>query len=585
MECPRCHYPNRPTARFCQRCGAPLPATSEAPPSDTEQLSKSIASPRPSAVTLDLPGTAPLPALPARFQPLPVGALVCQDRYVVCEIRPSQEGDNFYLVEDLIPTYRCPNCAADVVAVQTRFCTECGADLTDVPAVHLRYLMQESDQEGAFAMEAHWLNAGLQHPGIYLPVAAFEETPYSVIPRYYRIFSEFMPTLATELPIPQKWNDVLKWGTVLADALNCLHQHKLVLEKINLERIAVNGGGAQWLDLNLAKAMGQDGEQQARRDVRELAQVLLYWATGQRESLNYSTLPETARLLFSRALDLSSPMSAGEFTAGLDRVLQTLRRPDSITFLIGQHTDVGQMRSLNEDSLLALEMASVFRSQNQPVGTFLVADGMGGHKAGDVASQLVTRVIAQRATAEIFAPAAGGQPIPDARMWLSDVVNAANKQVYEQRRYAGNDMGTTLVLALCIGDTCTIANVGDSRCYLLKPDGITQLTTDHSLVERLVATGQLSRAEAADHPQKNVIYRVMGDKSKVEVDVVAQTLAPGEALLLCSDGLTGMLPDEHISQIWQVALSPQDACERLVEAANQAGGEDNISVVIAQVVG
>jgi len=469
--------------------------------------------------------------------------------------------------------------------VQTRFCTECGADLTNVPAVHLRYLMQESDQEWAFAMEAHWLNTGLQHPGIYLPVAAFEETPYSVIPRYYRIFSEFMPTIAAELPIPQECNDVLRWGSVLADALYCLHQHKLVLERISLERIAVNGGGAQWLDLNLAKAMGKVGEQQARRDVQGLAQVLLYWATGQQESLEHRALPEAITILFARALDLSYPMPAAEFATGLDRALQTLRRPDSIAFLIGQQTDVGRMRSLNEDSLLALEMASVFRSQNQPVGIFLVADGMGGHEAGDIASQLVARVIVQRAAGEIFAPAAAGQPIPDARTWLSDVVSAANKQVYEQRRHAGTDMGTTLVLAICVGDTCTIANVGDSRCYLLQPDGIAQLTTDHSLVERLVATGQLSRAEAADHPQKNVIYRVMGDKPKVEVDIVAQRLAPGEALLLCSDGLTGMLPDEHIKQIWQSALSPQDTCERLVQAANQAGGEDNISVIIVQIVG
>lgn len=581
MECPSCHHLNRPKARFCQNCGALLPIASESSIAATQQQVKAASSPRPSII--GLPGTAPLPAPPPRFQPLPVGALLCQDRYAVCEIRPSEGDDNIYLVEDLIPTHRCPNCAADVVAVQTRFCTECGADLTNVPAVHLRYLMQESDQERAFAMEAHWLNTGLQHPGIYLPVAAFEEMPYSVIPRYYRIVSEFMPTLATELPIPQELPDVLKWGVVLADALDCLHQHKLMLENIPLERIAVNGGTAQWLDLNLAKAMDKDGARQARRDVHGLAQVLLYLATGQKRGFENIALPDAVAQTFDHALDLSRSLSAAEFTAALDRALQTLRKPHSISFLIGQCTDVGKVRSLNEDSLLALDIAPVFRSQNRPVGVFLIADGMGGHEAGDVASQLAARLIAQRAASEILAPAAAGQPLPDARAWLTDVVGAANKQVFEQRRRAGNDMGTTLVLALCVGDTCTIANVGDSRAYLLTPGGITQLTTDHSLVERLVATGQLSRAEAAEHPQKNVIYRVMGDKPKIDVDVDTQTFIPGEALLLCSDGLSGMLPDERIRQIWQATLSPQEACEHLIEAANQAGGEDNISVIIVQI--
>lgn len=533
---------------------------------------------------LGLPGTAPLPAPPPRFQPLPIGALLCLDRYVVCEIRPTQESNNVYLVEDLAPTRRCPNCAADVLTVQTRFCTACGADLTNVAAVHLRYLAQESDDAQAFAMEAHWLAAGLQHPGVHLPAAAFDETPYGVTPRYYRIASEFAPTLASELPIPQELNAVLVWGSVLAGALAYLHQHKLVLGTIMLNRIAVNGRLAQWLDINHLHALEGDDPTSARRDVYGLAQVLLYWATGQRQLVDKIALPEAALAFFERAQDMSLPLSAAEFAAELDDVLQTLRKPDSLSFLIGQRTDVGKVRSLNEDSLLTLDIAPVFRSQNQPVGVFLVADGMGGHEAGDVASQLTTRVIAQRATGEILTPAAAGQPIPDARVWLTDVVSAANRQVYEQRRRAGSDMGTTLVLALCIGDTCTLANIGDSRGYYLSPEGIAQITTDHSLVERLVAAGQITRAEAKDHPQKNIIYRVIGDKAKIEADIITQKLAPGNALLLCSDGLSGMIPDERIGQIWQAAASPQEACEHLIEAANQAGGEDNISVVIVQIL-
>jgi serine/threonine protein phosphatase PrpC len=196
---------------------------------------------------------------------------------------------------------------------------------------------------------------------------------------------------------------------------------------------------------------------------------------------------------------------------------------------------------------------------------------------------MAIRTLAQRGSAEILAPVASGQPLPDPKEWLISAIQQANRAVYDRRRAAGTDMGTTLVAALVVGDRCTIANVGDSRAYHLHPNGITQVTTDHSLVERLVATGQITREEAATHPQRNVIYRTIGDKPRVEVDTFEQQLAPGEALLLCSDGLSGMVPDEQIWQIWRTSTSPQEACDRLVEAANGAGGEDNISVIVVQV--
>jgi len=238
---------------------------------------------------------------------------------------------------------------------------------------------------------------------------------------------------------------------------------------------------------------------------------------------------------------------------------------------------------LNEDSLLTIELVPVFRSVSVPVGLFVVADGMGGHEAGDVASRLTIHTIAQMAVSEVLTPAAVGEALPEPREWLISAVQAANRLVYDQRRAAGTDMGTTLVMALFVGSMATIANVGDSRAYLLEQDGITQITTDHSLVERLIATGQITSEEAVDHPQKNVIYRVIGDKPRVETDLFEQHLAPGKALLLCSDGLSGMVPDEQIWQIWRTSTSPQEACDRLVEAANLAGGEDNITVVIVQV--
>jgi serine/threonine protein phosphatase PrpC len=306
-------------------------------------------------------------------------------------------------------------------------------------------------------------------------------------------------------------------------------------------------------------------------------------------------LPEQVATLFSRAFTAPAGLSAADFAADLISALQKIRRPASVTLVVGYRTDVGQERSLNEDSLLTLDVAPVYRSVSAPVGLYVVADGMGGHEAGDVASRVAVQVIAQQAVGEVFTPAVVGEALPEVREWLVAAAQLANQVVYDQRKAAGTDMGTTLVMALFVGDTATVANVGDSRAYLLKSvdtihriqeqGDVIQITTDHSLVERLVATGQITPAEALNHPQKNVIYRVIGDKPQVGVDLFEQQLVPGDALLLCSDGLSGMVSDEQILHIWRTSTSPQEACDRLVEVANQAGGVDNVTVVIVQVVG
>lgn len=256
---------------------------------------------------------------------------------------------------------------------------------------------------------------------------------------------------------------------------------------------------------------------------------------------------------------------------------------DGIALALGYRTDVGAGRIFNEDSFLVLQATMVFRSRGVPVVLAAVADGMGGHVGGDVASQLAIRTLAWYAS-ELVTSLAAGQSFPDARSWLASVIQQANRVVYNQRRAAGTDMGTTLVAALVIGDMATIASVGDSRAYHLRSDGISQITVDHSLVERLVAMGQITREEAATHPQRHVIYRSVGDKAWVEIDFFRQRLVPGEALLLCSDGLSGVVSDGRIWQIWRGSISPQEACDRLVEAASDAGGEDDISAVIVEAV-
>jgi protein phosphatase len=221
---------------------------------------------------------------------------------------------------------------------------------------------------------------------------------------------------------------------------------------------------------------------------------------------------------------------------------------------------------------------------NYPLGVFAVADGMGGHSAGEVASGLALQAVAQSALEYLLSPEADDNLAHSHAQWVEQAVAAANRAVHDQVEARKSDMGTTLVLSLLVGDQLFLANVGDSRAYLIDGQGIRQLTEDHSLVERLVASGQISRSDARLHPQRNVIYRTIGDRGEVEVDSWRLTVKAGDRLLLCSDGLSTMVDDKRIYRLVSDARLPQPACDALIKAANEAGGADNITAVIIQIL-
>ncbi|MFL7793217.1 MAG: Stp1/IreP family PP2C-type Ser/Thr phosphatase [Anaerolineae bacterium] len=588
MKCPKCGYDNRGNASFCQGCGAALVVQNATGADTALQPTKPLAqSSAPQTYFDEQSDTRPLEGASAAFAPLPEGALLREGRYVVLEVRTTDERSNLYLAEDTIPVSLCPNCRSETTDLEEQYCAYCGADISGLEPLYLRYLILERADEQAFAAEAQLLGMRLEHPNLLFPHDVFAEAPYGV-PRQYLVGPEFPPQLATSLAVPSKLNQVLDWGVALAQALSYLHRHQVTLGGAGLEYIAVDGGVAYWAQLGRATVIPPEARSQAAdyfaQDIRGLAAALFYLATGKSQYVPQAALPDPVAAIFEQALASAQGFADAEvFGTALEEALQDLRRPASATLIVGHRTDVGQERSLNEDSLLTLDFTPVFRSKSAAVSLFAVADGMGGHEAGDVASQAAIQAIAQLAIRDVMRPAAAGEPLPEFGEWLTDVSQAASKAVYDKRRDAGTDMGTTLVMALFVGDIATIANVGDSRAYLLKPDSIVQVTVDHSLVERLVATGQITPEEAANHPQKNVIYRVIGDKPRVENDIYERRLAPGEALLLCSDGLSGMVSNEEMWQIWRTSTSPQEASDRLVEAANEAGGEDNITVVIVQV--
>jgi len=207
---------------------------------------------------------------------------------------------------------------------------------------------------------------------------------------------------------------------------------------------------------------------------------------------------------------------------------------------------------------------------------------MGGHTRGELASSLTVQTILQKAASELTS--FNNLSKEEYISWLKQTIQAANQAVYDARKKEDSDMGSTLVCAFLIGNQAYLAHLGDSRVYLLRDKSIHQLSTDHTLVQQLVSTGQISPDEARLHPQRNVILHCLGEKLKVELDVYTQDLLPADRLLLCSDGLSGMLDDMQIQIITQQSPSPQVACEYLVDSANLAGGFDNISIIVVEVI-
>ncbi len=233
-------------------------------------------------------------------------------------------------------------------------------------------------------------------------------------------------------------------------------------------------------------------------------------------------------------------------------------------------TDIGRKRKVNQDCVYTSE---------QPVGNlpnlFIAADGMGGHNAGDYASS---------ATVEVIVSMAASSDEKDPVMIMAKAIEAANEAVYrkshESMEYEG--MGTTVVAAALIGSVLQVANVGDSRLYVVNDREIRQITRDHSLVEEMVRMGGLPKMEARNHPDKNIITRAVGVKGAVEADFFAVELTEGDKVLLCTDGLTNMLDDEEIRMIVSGGRDIVEMAQELVQAANEHGGRDNISVIVIE---
>jgi protein phosphatase len=246
---------------------------------------------------------------------------------------------------------------------------------------------------------------------------------------------------------------------------------------------------------------------------------------------------------------------------------------------VGALTNVGKVRSTNEDSILTMELRSSFESKSTSSILCAVADGVGGSQKGEMASKLALQTLAEKVPGLMI-----GSGRADPAGALKSAVDTANQAVvkFGMGHSESEGMATTIVASVLDGRTAYVAHAGDSRAYLINRGEIKQLTKDDSQVQEWVDAGKITADQARHYPGRNIITRALGAATDIEIAVSSFSLAPGDRILLCSDGLWEPLTDTEIQKIVLESSNPQSACEKLVSLANERGGKDNVSVVIVE---
>ena len=242
---------------------------------------------------------------------------------------------------------------------------------------------------------------------------------------------------------------------------------------------------------------------------------------------------------------------------------------------IGMLTDVGQVRTVDEDSILAADLSFGVNSESSKFLLLAVADGMGGHAKGEEASKIALNAIARAVIPDLL------NNTPFTKILEKGIQNA-NQDIldYTAENPEASGMGTTSVCAVVKDNQIHLANVGDSRAYRVSDDEICRVTKDHSYVQALIDEGEITEEQAREHPRKNEITRAVGIMPSIEVDTMKLTLDSDESLLLCCDGVIAHLSDDDIHKIIRDSPDPQTACQEIVDMANERGGSDNISLII-----
>lgn len=462
----------------------------------------------------------------------------------------------FYLVNDDRPDRPrrfCWECGCDETPRAAGSCVRCGADLSP-----RRFLITVRWDTSGFEAYAACFDKQLDHLGLLSPVDLFFQdgvlcsvTPWS---GESLMLDEGSPlSLARVLDLAQRSTGVLAY----------LQTNGVRLSNLTRANFLVRSDGTTLLfDIDVAQVYdGAVPEAHRSIEVAHLGALL-------RRFTPVSAVQLQDFFMMAEEGAYSSPF---EFGRALEETLgQDLPEP---VVDAGAMSDVGLFRVLNEDNWGWVTL--------QPgIVLYVVADGMGGHDLGEVASEMAVATISKIARERLRALRNPSDDVLE--NVLDEAFQTANNTIKEHSIRMGNDMGTTLVAALVrLGKVAFVANVGDSRAYLLRRSTLHQVTRDHSLVARMVEQNRLTPEEARHHPNSNILLRTVGTERNVEIDIFRVDLEPGDQLLLNSDGLWGEVDDVDIEAIMNQYTDPRRCCRELIRAAHHGGGRDNITVLLA----
>ncbi len=580
-------------------------AVAEVPPTAVGSLSAEAATSH--LRENDAPAVA-APVAGEAFPALPSGAVVA-GRYTITQVLQTGPQRQTYLATDGQGYLRCWACGSRENIQGELYCTNCGAQLTG-----RSYRLFETPPGSPAHEIAPPLLENL-HSGV---AGVFDSLTDAATGRHYLVLEDVGGrSLALALIPPTGSADspptpahLLTWIAAATQTLAELHAARIVgcdftpqaLGVLPDDRLILVDPSACRMAGAVGDERGPAAEQQA--DVQRVAATLEQWLTSNTAGALGDTAagktpavtPSVARPAPHTEESIETILARGregvyktaaELAAAVHDLLAADQPPSDLQLISGRATDVGAQRKLNEDSLFALETVTIETSRSTPTALYIVADGMGGHESGEVASSIAVRTIPAMLNSLLDARMHGDSGTPDQATLdeaVREAILEANRRITELGRQRQSDMGTTVTMALVLGNSVTVANVGDSRTYLWRDGKLHQISEDHSLVARLIAAGQLTAEEGRHFERRNEIYRALGDGhlTPADVDVFHAHLRPLDALVLCSDGLWEMVRDADIEQIMLDAPDPPAATQALIAAANKAGGEDNITVIIAQ---
>jgi len=467
----------------------------------------------------------------------------------------------FYLANDVRPDLefrRCWLCGHGQTPRSASVCQSCDEAFAD-----RRFLISARWDSSLYDGYKAFFRKEIEHPGLCSTVDMFEidEVMYSVVPY---LGEGLMVDEAAPLPnkrvlsIAQRILGTLAFLHAQGIQVSRIQQSNLLISPDSTVRLfdldinAVNDDSSPVSDEDRKPAIQSVGEL-LRRYVDVQADDLLAWlydAVEHGESLDLLTLGREVERRFAHWSGILYPP------------------------LIGGMTDVGLTRQLNEDNW-------GWKRLSDRMALFVVADGMGGHDCGEIASDMAVKVICDTArTLETDRP----EGDDELESMLDQSFQNANNSIKENAESRGTDMGTTMVSLMVVDQKVGfLANVGDSRGYLLREGSLHQVTKDHSLVQKMVERGRITAEEARHHPHSNILLRTVGTERDIDIDIFRVEFEPGDKVVMCSDGLWGEVEDRDIESILNTYNDPRIAARELVRAAHHGGGKDNVTLMIVSV--